>query len=268
MRAHIHIYIYTYVHILIHNALGWTITTEYVNIIECVYIYMCYIYIFIFIYACAFTPLVRVYPKWLINTKLMAKQHCWKVTCRPPLMSVRWFQKKGLKQKQSNMTHKNMSNIYEGSENISDVVRIFSSIHDAAPPILDPSPSRLWSRAAVLKTVKSHGGSKPRTCFMWKPIRSIDIHWYLISQSLRAAKPGFSHDFPMDFPVLNRFFPWLSHGFSNLNQLSHIESPLWANSVHQRPSSVEWPKRMARIPRHPRCRDGNADVWLGCLNME
>jgi hypothetical protein len=74
----------------------------------------------------------------------------------------------------------------------------------------------------------------------------------------------------MDFPVLTRFFPWFSYGFSNLNQLSHIESPLWANSVHQRPSSVEWPKRMARIPRHPRwCRDGmNADVWLGCLNME
>jgi hypothetical protein len=208
MCAHIHTYIY--VHILIHNALGWTIATEYVNIIECVHIYiwyMCYIYI---IYACAFTPLVRAYPKWLIDTKLMAKQHYWKVTCRPPLGAVSWCLSDGFKKKDwnknnlyYNMTHKKMSNIYEGSEHISDVVRIFSSIHDAAPPILDPSPSRLRSRAAVLKTVKSvTRGFQAQNLFHvgnpWDPLRSIDIRypkaWELPNQV-----------FPMIFPWIFQF---------------------------------------------------------------
>ena len=208
MRAHIHIYIYTYVHILIHNALGWTITTEYVNIIECVYIYIYVIYvlyIYIFIYACAFTPLVRVYPKWLINTKLMAKQHCWKVTCRPPLMSVRWFQKKKDWNKNNLTWHTKTCQTYM---KVAKTYRMLFAYSQVFMMLLPPSWIHLlhgyghgplfWKRLS-----QWHGGSKHRTCFMWlgnplDPLISIDI-WYPKARELP------NQVFPMIFPWIFQF---------------------------------------------------------------
>ena len=213
VRTYSHTYIYIYVHILIHNALGWTIATEYVNIIECVHIYIYDICVIYIIYACAFTPLVRAYPKWLIDTKLMAKQHYWKVTCRPPLGAVSWCLSDGFKKKDwnknnlyYNMTHKKCQTYMK----VAKTYRMLFAYSQVFMMLLPPSWIHLlqgyghgplfWKRLS-----QWHGGSKPRTCFMWE---THGILWDpLIS------------DIPKPESCQTRFFPWFSHGFSSSNQV-------------------------------------------------